>query len=107
MKVSEMIEDIIVAAERKFGVSDHINDTIEVSIYFNEMWQLSLRRPTQHALDTFESDDSRVLDTCKVSEDYISFRTEDSSLVSALRTLYDRVIKATSWEDGHPVHVLA
>jgi hypothetical protein len=102
MKISQLIQDIIIDAESRFGTSDHNNDCINVAIYHTDAgtWQVWLTRPSQTQLDRGEVVTQKV-HTSKVSEDLQAFWTEKDSLLDALLDLQDFVDQATTWEEGH------
>ena len=94
MKISELIKEIVLYADDKFDVSDHINDAITVSITPPNLhigiydWQVSLDRPTQRYLDRGEVEDGS---TIKVIEYRVNFFTEAPTLMEALRLLKQEV----------------
>ena len=96
MKVSQLMQDIVLAAEEKFGISDHINDCITISIgtpYDTEdtednNWGVSLSRPTKRQMDSGEVDN--IL-TMNVIEKKYACRGSGSSLVAALLDLQEQV----------------
>jgi hypothetical protein len=95
MKVSELIQEIVEAAESKFGVSDHNNDCISVDIYVSPYeWQVSLARPTQRQLDSGEI--VTELDyTIKCWEAKYNFHSHGETLMQALYALLEKVLDAS------------
>lgn len=97
MKVSELIASIVETAELKFGHSEHMNDTINVGIYYSTdfTWQAYLERPTQVQLDMGEINPL----TAKRWEANTAFFTENHrTLVDALLALQDQVGQASEWD---------
>jgi hypothetical protein len=97
MKISELIKQIIDEAERKFELTDHLNDCISVSVYFTGAdWHVGLQQPTQRQLDNGEIVESR-LDTVKQYEYKTAFSAHGLTLVEALRNLQDLVNDTEVW----------
>lgn len=90
MKVSELISEIVSAAENIFGITNHLNDCVGVYIWYapNGTWQVSLERPTRAQLDQGEVENP---ETAKLWESNYTMSCQDDSLVGALLALRDRL----------------
>ena len=98
MKVSELIAEIIVEAEAKYGISNHNNDGIHVGIFYAaDTWQVWISRPTQNQLDRGEVPTSDI-NTVKVSEEEVRFMSKDTNLVRALLQLREAV-ELEEWDE--------
>ena len=99
MFISELMQDIINAAEDKFGFQPHTNDGISIDIFYDRQksgeygaWQVRLVRPTKRTLNNGVIED---IGSCKITEDNLAFYTEGSTLKQALRDLQQKVWDAT------------
>jgi len=96
MKISDLISEIVVDAEWKFGILDedgnreHLNDCISVWIFYDtdNAWQVGLERPSKEQLECGEVHDCR---TMKSSVSRLAFYTEGTTLLKALRGLQQKV----------------
>ena len=102
MKISELIRDIVRTAEDKFGVSDHMNDSIGIDMFccgdddeFDDTWQVALTRPSQNELARGEIED---VSTCKLCEMTSAFHTQAPTLLDALLQLHSKVDGAWGWD---------
>jgi len=95
MKVSNLIKQIIKTANEKFGTTDHNNDNITVSLFFDEDgdWQAWLQRPHHYSLlnpETFGIDAEELERAAVVTK----FQVSHSSLIKTLKMLNDCVENA-------------
>lgn len=97
MRISDLMQDIIDAAEDKFGYEDHNNDGISIAIFHTHgnggEWQVSLERPTLPQLENGQVED---VSTIKTSDSHVGFYTEGTTLLVALRELQQKVTDAYS-----------
>lgn len=98
MKISTRIKNLVEQAELTFGVTGHLQDCIDVSLYHDgSSWHVALCRPTQRDLDR-----GVVMDnTCKMMESHVVFQCYDhATLSSALKELQWKLDNVDRQTDG-------
>jgi hypothetical protein len=100
MRISELIQEIVDAAEDKFGYEDDSNDGFTVEIVPHDdaegyPWQATLLRPSARQLSYGVIED---VSTIKNYECELSFHTTGSTLLGVLKELRQKIDDADPYD---------